>query len=154
MIKTKINWTWKRFGEFSGTELYGLLAARIDVFVIEQNCAYQELDGRDIDAYHLCGTGGSGLAAYLRLLPAGSQHAEPSIGRVMTVAAARGDGLGRELLTRGIRGCRQYYPDQSLRASAQSHLQSFYESLGFVTVSPLYKEDGIPHVDMLLRYTG
>jgi ElaA protein len=151
MTKANINWTWKRYEEFSGPEFYGLLAARIDVFVVEQRCAYQELDGRDIDAYHLCGSRETGLAAYLRLLPPGNPHAEPSIGRVMIVAAARGDGLGRELMTRGIQGCRQFYPGQALRVSAQAHLESFYESLGFVTVGSRYEEDGIPHVDMSLK---
>jgi len=150
MTKTTIEWTWKKFDDFSSADLYALLAARIEVFVVEQECPYQELDGRDRDAYHLCGTGQNGLAAYLRLLPPGSHHPEPAIGRVMSVAGSRGYGLGRELLVRGIRGCREYFPGQTLRVSAQAHLESFYESLGFVTCSAAYDEDGIPHIDMLL----
>lgn len=151
MPKKTIAWNWKQFEEFSRSELYELLAARIDVFVLEQQCAYQELDGQDIDAWHLCAFKDGGLAAYLRLMPAGKRFAEPSIGRVMTVAAARGKGLGRELMIRGIAGCAHYYPGQALRVSAQAQLESFYRSLGFVADGPAYEEDGIPHLDMLLE---
>ena len=150
MTKNLINWSWKRFEEFGTTELYYLLAARNEVFVVEQRCIYQDLDGLDFTAHHLCAMGDHGLVAYLRLLPPGGLHAEPAIGRVMTVSAARGDGLGRKLLVRGIHGCRKYFPGQVLRVSAQSHLEEFYKSLGFVTVSPVYDDDGIPHLDMLL----
>ncbi len=150
MSEPAINWTWKRFQEFSATELYELLGARVEIFVVEQNCAYQELDGLDFQAHHLCGLKQGCLAAYLRLLPAGDRYPGPSIGRVMTVSSARGGGLGRELMIRGIRGCREYFPGQALRVSAQAHLETFYTSIGFKTVSPCYTEDGIPHLDMLL----
>jgi ElaA protein len=151
MSEATINWTWKRFEDFSSADLYSMLAARIDVFVVEQRCFYQELDGLDSSALHLCGFSEGRLAAYLRLLPPGERFGGPSIGRVMTVALARDAGLGRELMITGIRGCRKYFPDEFLFVSAQAHLEAFYMSLGFVTISEPYDEDGIPHVDMELQ---
>ncbi len=151
MANSTINWEWKRLQEFSATELYDLLAARIEVFVVEQQCFYQELDGLDVDAYHLCAVMEGRLAAYLRLLPAGDRFAGPSIGRVMTVAFARGNGLGRKLMIMGIRGCRRHFPGEILFASAQAYLEAFYGGLGFEAISPVYEEDGIPHVDMKLE---
>ena len=150
MTKATINWSWKCFKEFGTTELYYLLAARNEVFVVEQRCIYHDLDGLDFTAHHLCAMGDQGLVAYLRLLPPGGLHTEAAIGRVMVAAAARNGGLGRELMIKGIQGCRKYFPGQILRVSAQSHLEEFYKSLGFVTVSPAYDDDGIPHLDMLL----
>ena len=154
MSDQSISWSWKRFQEFNTSELHELLAARIDVFIVEQQCVYQDLDGQDPGAYHLRGLGDQGLAAYLRLLPPGSRYPEPSIGRVFTVAAYRGRQLGRELMSRGIQGCRHYYPGQTLRVSAQAYLLAFYQGLGFVSVGPDYDDDGIPHVDMMLDTTA
>ena len=128
-----------------------MMAARIEVFVVEQQCAYQELDGLDSGAHHLCGMQDGRLAAYLRLLPAGNRFAGPSIGRVMIAGFARGGGLGRALMVQGISGCRHYYPGDSLFVSAQAYLEKFYLELGFETISPVYDEDGIPHLDMVLR---
>ncbi len=144
-------WRWHKFDDWTADEAYAVFAARIQVFVVEQACPYQDLDGLDADAWHLCGWDRQTLAAYLRLLPAGARYAEPSIGRVLTADSYRGQGIGQELMQRGIVGFRERFPGADLRISAQHHLEGFYRHLGFATVSEPYQEDGIPHVEMLLE---
>ncbi len=145
-----LQWQWCRLGEFSAEQLYAMLAARIAVFVVEQNCAYQDLDSLDPDAEHLIAWSGAGVAGYLRVLAPGTRFAEPSIGRILTTGPFRGSGLGRELVARGIARARERYPGKALRISAQAHLEKFYREFGFVTGSEPYLEDGIPHVEMAL----
>ena len=146
-----LNWRLERYEELTRNALYAALRARVAVFVVEQNCAYQDLDGMDDHAVHLSGWSNTGaLIAYARLLPPATRFAEPSIGRVLTTEAGRGNGLGRPLMQRAIEGCRQYWPGRPIRMSAQRHLAAFYGSLGFDIDSDPYDEDGIPHVEMLL----
>jgi ElaA protein len=149
----KVVWQWKPFAELTPAELYALLAARAAVFVVEQHCAFQDLDAVDEFAWHLLGWTGSNhapaLAAYLRLIEPGRKYAEPSIGRVLTTAPFRGAGIGREAMREGLARAALLYPDRAIRIGAQQRLERFYSELGFRTVSPPYDEDGVAHVEML-----
>lgn len=145
-----LKWQWARLSELSAEQVYAVLAARVAIFVVEQNCAYQDLDGLDGDAEHLIAWSGSEVAGYLRVLGPGTRFDDPSIGRIITAKAFRGSGLGREVVAKGIARTRQRYPGQPIRISAQKYLEKFYGDFGFVTVSEPYLEDGIPHVEMLL----
>jgi len=130
--------------------VYAVLAARVAIFVVEQNCAYQDLDGLDADAEHLIAWSGAEVAGYLRVLGPGTRFDDPSIGRIITTKPFRGSGLGRDLVAEGIERTRLRYPGQPVRISAQQYLEKFYRDFGFVTVSQPYLEDNIPHVEMLL----
>lgn len=146
-----MRWNLYSFDQLTAPQLYALLQARSEVFVLEQQCPYQDLDGKDQQALHLCcWSAQDQLLAYARLLPAGLSFDEPSIGRVLTSQAGRGQGLARELMQRAISHCRQQYGQQALRIGAQTYLRNFYGSLGFVAASDAYDEDGIEHVQMLL----
>jgi ElaA protein len=144
-----ITWQWCRLEDLAACRLYAVCAAREAVFVVEQGCAYQELDGLDMEAEHLVAWSGNGVAAYLRLLGPGIKAPEPMLGRIMTAASFRGLGLGRQLVERGLARVAQCFPGQAVRISAQTHLQGFYRKFGFEAVSECYLEDGIAHVDML-----
>jgi ElaA protein len=146
-----LKWQWCRLGELSAGQLYAVLAARVAIFVVEQNCAYQDLDGLDGDAEHLIAWSGAEVAGYLRVLAPGTRFADPSIGRIITTKPFRGSGLGRELVAKGIERTRRRYPGRPVRISAQQYLEKFYGEFGFATVSEPYLEDNIPHVEMLLR---
>lgn len=145
-----ISWRVARFDELCLDRLYAILAARVAVFVVEQDCPYQDLDGLDRCGLHLAAWSDDGVMAYARVLPPGERFAEPSIGRVLTVQSARGKGLGRELMRRSIDVAHAHYPCRGLRISAQRYLERFYAELGFKTASESYLEDGIPHVEMIL----
>jgi len=136
-------------------ELYAALAARQQVFAVEQHCAFLDTDGHDAHAWHLLGwVGAPGvqrLVAYLRVLDPGRKFAEPSIGRVLTLPPYRGVGLGRVLMAEGMARTAAAWPRRAIRIAAQQRLETFYASLGFRTVSLPYDEDGIDHVDMLLE---
>jgi ElaA protein len=153
MTSPPILWHWRRFAELEPGELYALLAARAEVFIIEQACAFLDLDGLDAFAWHLLGwaerDGVRALAAYLRLIEPGRKYAEPSIGRVLTTAAFRQSGLGRAAMREGLTRAAALYPGRAVRIGAQQRLEQFYEEMGFRTVSAPYQEDGIAHVEML-----
>jgi ElaA protein len=141
-----VDWHDKSFDELTVFELYAIIALRERVFVVEQRCAYLDADGHDGQARHLWAADDRGIVAYLRVVPAGEKFAEASIGRVVVDGRARGTGIGRELMRRGIA-----LVDGPIRIGAQAHLQAFYNELGFETASPPYDEDGIPHVEMIKR---
>jgi ElaA protein len=143
-------WTWRAFADLSPDELYSILQLRALVFVVEQACAYNDLDGYDAASHHLFTQGEAGrVVASLRLLPPGVKYREPSLGRVVTHPDARRTGLGRELMREGLRRAAIDYPGAAVRIGAQKRLEQFYWSLGFVTASDPYDEDGIEHVEML-----
>lgn len=146
-------WQWSSFACLPNADLYELLAQRQNVFVLEQQCLYPDLDGYDQDAWHLLGwktiDGKRQLAASLRVIAPGVKYPEMSIGRVLSTQAARGTGVGRELLAEGIARAEQLYPGHRIRIGAQQYLEAFYGSFGFRTVSAPYDEDGIMHVEML-----
>ncbi|MDB5754086.1 MAG: family N-acetyltransferase [Massilia sp.] len=146
-------WQWRTFADLTNAELYEVLAQRQHVFVLEQQCLYNDFDGLDPDAHHLLGwriiDGRRQLAGYLRCLAPGAKYTEMSLGRVLTTSAARGAGIGRELLGQGIRHAERQHPGHPIKIGAQRYLEDFYASFGFVTISAPYEEDGIMHVDML-----
>lgn len=144
-----LNFRWSRFDELSARDFYEAVHARESVFVVEQECAYQEVDELDPLAWHLFATEGGQLAAYVRLVGPGDKFAEPSIGRVLTLKAFRGRQLGRALMSEAIRFTEQTYPGLGIKIGAQVYLTDFYTSFGFEAVSIPYDEDGIAHVDML-----
>jgi ElaA protein len=144
-------WQTAEFTDLGEEALYRVLHLRQAVFVIEQACLYQDLDGLDQRATHmLCWTGDQ-LAAYLRCLPPGTSYAESSIGRIVVAADHRDKGLGRDLVARGIAYNNGRWPDSGIRINAQSYLGAFYRALGFCAVGEQYDEDGIPHQQMLYR---
>lgn len=138
----------KHFNELTTMELYRILRARAEIFVVEQDCVYQDLDNKDLNAWHVWYEDEDGVAAYCRVLDKGvSYENEGSIGRVITVK--RGTGLGYKVMMEGIRIAEEKFGQTSLRISAQQYAQGFYEKCGFVRVSEPYLEDDIPHVQML-----
>jgi ElaA protein len=145
-----LHWTWARFDDLGVHALHDALALRCRVFILEQG-PYQDPDDADKRSWHLLGRAAPGgpLLATLRVVDPGVNYPEPSIGRVVTAPEARGTGTGRALVAEGLARCRVAWPGQSVRISAQAHLQRFYGEQGFVAVSPEYLEDGIPHVEML-----
>lgn len=145
-----MNWTTYHFDELTARKLYEILKLRVDVFIVEQNCPYPELDGLDQESIHLAYTENDRILAYARLVPAGVKYGLPSIGRVIVHPDARSRGLAKELLTRSIDYIFSEWEPQEIQLQGQVYLQKFYESFGFVPVSPAYDEDGIPHVDMKL----
>lgn len=150
-----LSWSWFRFDDFDVATLYAYLKLRADVFVIEQNCIYGDLDNLDQAAWHLVGRDAAGaVLAALRLVPPGIKYAEPSLGRVVVAASARSGGTGRALVAEGLAQSARVFPGLGNRIGAQAHLQRFYGGLGFVTVGAEYDEDGIPHVDMLWAEPG
>jgi ElaA protein len=148
-----IDWHFSRFADLTPFDLYDVLAARQNVFILEQTCLYPDIDGYDLEAHHLLGwrdvDGKRQLAAYLRVLAPGAKYDEMSIGRVITTPATRGSGAGRALLDQGIAHAEALHPGHRIRIGAQQYLERFYASFGFETVSAPYDEDGIMHIDML-----
>ena len=146
----QLNWTLKKFDGLTTIELYALLQLRNEVFVVEQNCAYQDADDKDQKSFHLMGWDGDTLAAYTRIIPAGISYAEASIGRVVTSPRYRGAGAGKTLMQLSISNTFGLFNCNAIKIGAQLYLRKFYESLGFVQSSDEYLEDNIPHIEMLL----
>ncbi len=145
MADPELGWRDCSWADLSTAELYAIMHLRQLVFVIEQKCLYQDLDGLDSLARHIWAEMPSGIAAYLRILPAGVKYREVAIGRVVVHPNRRGTGLGRELMRRGLAAV----GNVPVRISAQAHLERFYSELGFQRASEPYDEDGIPHVEMV-----
>jgi ElaA protein len=144
-----MEWKITSFDELTPAELYAILQLRTEVFVVEQQCVYQDMDDADQRGLHLMGTGDSGrLQAYTRLFGPGIKYEEASIGRVVTSPLARGKGAGRELMERSIAAVKEHFGAVPIKISAQQYLQKFYQSLGFEQTSDMYLEDGIPHIEM------
>jgi ElaA protein len=139
------------FKELSNTLLYDILALRAEVFVVEQNSPYLDLDGMDEYAHHFCVFDNGTLVGYSRLFAPKVKFEEASVGRIVLSADHRGNGLGRELLQRSMNEVYRLYGNVPIRIEAQHHLHKFYESLGFVIVSDLYDWGGIPHVKMVTQ---
>ena len=144
-----MKWYLKSFNELTNLELHDLFKLRTDIFVVEQNCPYPEIDGKDPVSLHLMAKVNDQIVAYTRILPPGVSFDEPSIGRVVVDIAYRGNGLGHELLKRSIDASLAKY-GQSIKIGAQAHLEHYYGAAGFKKVSDEYLEDDIPHFDMLL----
>ena len=147
-------WQFAKMEELSSREWYEVTVAREAVFVVEQDCAFLDADGADPACWHLVGRRGAEVAAYCRIVPPGVKFAEPSIGRVLTRGAGRGNGAGKALMEEAIRRCEELFPGLPIRIGAQQYLERFYGRFGFATVSEPYDEDGIPHVIMLREPPG
>ncbi|MDG9923146.1 MULTISPECIES: GNAT family N-acetyltransferase [unclassified Pseudomonas] len=145
-----LTWHTKHHSELSTHELYALLELRSRVFVVEQNCAYQDVDGQDLlaDTHHLLAWQDERLVAYLRLLDPSTQDGDVVIGRVVIAPQARGSGLGHQLMERAVAACLERWPGLPIYLSAQAHLQGYYGRYGFEAVTAEYLEDDIPHIGM------
>jgi ElaA protein len=146
----KINWILKNFDSLSAHELYQLLRLRSEVFVVEQNCVFLDMDNKDQQCMHLLGWKDDVLVASTRLVPPGIIYDEMSIGRVVSSPLVRGTGIGRMLMEESINRCYNLYGSHPIRIGAQLYLEKFYSSLGFEKDGEVYLEDGIPHVEMRL----
>ncbi|CAG9199020.1 Protein ElaA [Paraburkholderia tropica] len=148
----QLDWQWKAFDALSARDVYAMLKLRSDVFVVEQNCVYGDIDGEDDTAWHLFAWGERdgvrALAGYLRVLVPSADDTDVRIGRVVTSPAFRGIKLGNGLLERAIGHIARQWPGVPTRLHAQAHLQKFYGAFGFTPVSEIHDEDGIPHVWM------
>jgi ElaA protein len=144
-----INWKVKKFDELDVHELYAILRLRSEVFVVEQNCVFQDLDNKDQSSSHLMGWENNSLMAYTRLVPPGVSYEFASIGRVITSQAARGTGIGKELMERSIEHLEKMYGKGPIKIGAQLYLREFYCTFGFDQSSDVYDEDGIDHIEMI-----
>ncbi len=148
----EIEWCWKPFSELTALEVYEMLAARNVVFVVEQNCAYGDIDGLDQNAWHLFayarGEIGAKLAGYLRVLPPHETQSDVLVGRVLTAAEFRGLGLGSAMLGQVLTHIAAQWPGMAISLHAQAHLRNFYGAFGFEPTSGVHDEDGIPHIWM------
>lgn len=138
----------KKFDELTIYELYEILKLRTDVFVVEQNCPYPEVDNKDQFAYHVYLKDDEGIQAYLRVLEAGISYEDVSIGRV--ISKQRRTGLGTTLIKAGIDVAKNKYNASQIKIEAQTYAKPFYENVGFVQSSEEFLEDGIPHIEMIL----
>ena len=150
MPSSALKFQLDQFSALTAGQLYACLGLRSEVFVVEQNCVYQDLDGLDSASLHLrLVAEGAGLLAYARLLPPGVDFPEAcSIGRIVVSPAARGSGHGRAIVREAIGECRRRWPDARIRIRAQTYLLRFYTDLGFVPEGEVFLEDGIPHQQM------
>jgi ElaA protein len=146
-----ITWSCKSFDTLTPAELYSILQLRNEVFVVEQNCVYQDCDDKDLPSHHFMGWLQNKLVAYTRLIPAEITYHEISIGRVVTSPSVRGNKIGKELMQRSIEKLYELFGKSPIMIGAQLYLESFYESLGFVKCSDVYLEDGIEHIKMILN---
>jgi ElaA protein len=147
-----MNWTIKQFKELTTDEVFRILQARCEVFIVEQNCPYLDPDNLDSLSVHIFAEQDGEIAAYCRITPKGTRFPEISIGRVITAKKFRAIGMGRELMKCAINYITRETCETEIRISAQSYLRKFYESFGFmVTSEQEYLEDNIPHFEMLFR---
>jgi len=144
-----LNIQTKYFNELSIKELYNLLQLRSEVFVVEQNCVYQDLDGEDEQALHILGYKNDQLVAYTRVFKPGNYFKEASIGRVVVVKSEREHKYGYDIMYASIAAVKEYYKTSTIKISAQVYLKNFYRNLGFKDIGEEYLEDGIPHLAML-----
>lgn len=144
-------WIIKPFNDLTPKELYEILRLRSEVFVVEQNCVFLDMDNKDQECHHLMGILNNQIVAYTRLVPPGHIYEQPSIGRVVTALEIRNSGIGKELIRQSISGIQKLYGDTSIKIGAQLYLKRFYESFGFKQISNVYMEDGIEHIYMLKK---
>ncbi len=162
-----LEWRWKPFSDLTAIEVYDMLAARNAVFVVEQQCVYNDVDGLDKDAWHLLAYSGGletqnaikagasertaaslTLAGYLRVLLPDESDTDIRIGRVLTTSGFRRIGLGSEILEQALKHILAQWPDAAIKLHAQAHLQMFYGAFGFEPISEIHDDDGIPHLWM------
>ena len=147
----QLEWKCKRFEQLDNNQLYDLIKFRVNIFVVEQNCPYPELDEKDrvTDAHHLIAYHNSNIVAYARLLPPGVSYPESSVGRFAVDASLRLQGIGSILMNQCLEQIAILWPEHDIKVSAQAHLKKFYQGFNFSQTSESYLEDGIPHIEML-----
>lgn len=143
-----LKWKIKQFESLSANELYDILRLRSEIFVVEQNCVYLDLDGKDKQGLHLFGAFEGKIVAYSRLFEPGISFDNASIGRVVVDAIFRNKNWGHELMREAIAGIKKHFGETKITIGAQLYLKNFYESQGFVQTSEMYLEDNIPHIEM------
>ncbi|WP_297433097.1 GNAT family N-acetyltransferase [uncultured Cetobacterium sp.] len=141
----------KKFEELTLEELYEILKLRSEVFVVEQNCIYNDIDGKDKTSFHVIIKENNEITAYLRVLPPGISYENASLGRVLVAKDARGMGYAKAIVTEGINCVLRNFNTNKITIGAQEYLKDFYSEFGFKPVSEVYDEDGIPHLDMTLN---
>ena len=146
-----MNFTLKTFEQLTNTELYNILKVRTEVFVVEQNCPYPEVDGKDLQSYHLYKEENGEIVAYLRILPPGVSYEELSIGRVLVKKEYRGHKLAQHMMEHALLFIQNELHETTVKIQAQEYLRNFYGSFGFKAISKTYLEHNIPHIDMLLK---
>lgn len=150
---TDLRWELRSFEELSANALFAILKTRQAVFVVEQACAYPDIDELDQQAWHLVAWDETEkVAAYARLIAPGIRYTQASIGRVLIAENIRGRGLAKELMHRAIDFFEKTFPEHSIKIGAQTYLEVFYQQLGFTTISDAYDEDGIMHIDMIRKF--
>jgi ElaA protein len=145
----QIQWLLKKFEELTPYQLYAILQLRNEVFVVEQNCVFQDADDKDQGSFHFMGFHNNKLVAYTRLVPPGISYEQSSIGRVVTSPSIRRSGGGKELMQQSINAMYNLFGKQPIKIGAQLYLKKFYESFGFKQTGDVYDEDGIDHIYML-----
>lgn len=143
------DWILKKFVELTPHELYAIIKLRNEVFVVEQNCVFQDADDKDQPSYHLMGMNKDKIVAYSRIVPPGIAYKEPSIGRVVSSPSLRSTGMGKELMTQSIESLYKLFGNTPIKIGAQVYLLKFYASHGFTSTGDIYLEDGIEHITML-----
>ena len=146
-----IKWKIKRFDELSNSELYVMLKLRNEVFIVEQNCVYQDIDGKDEKALHLLGFYDGAIVAYARVFKSGDYFENAAIGRVVVSKKYRNKKWGHAIIRGSIAVIQDYFGETKITISAQLHLKTFYEQNDFTQTSEPYLEDGIPHIEMRLN---
>src|SRR5215467_6938900 len=145
-----ISWLFKKFETLTPLELYQILQLRNEVFVVEQNCVFQDADNKDLRCHHIMGFENNQLLGYARIVPAGISYVETSIGRVVTSLSQRNRGLGKILMQKTIDALYNLYEQVPIKIGAQYYLKEFYESFAFKQTSDIYIEDDIQHIEMIL----
>ena len=141
------------YQDLSKEDLYGLLKIRQEVFIVEQDCPYLDADGLDQKCYHVMGKKDDEIVACTRIVPKGISYEKYiSIGRVVNIKSIRKLGEGKKLMDYSINVCKELFPGEAIKISAQVYLDRFYQDLGFVPTGENYLEDGIPHQAMILNY--
>ncbi|HBN7042170.1 TPA: GNAT family N-acetyltransferase [Escherichia coli] len=145
-----IDWQDLHHSDLSVSQLYALLQLRCAVFVVEQNCLYQDIDGDDLEGEnrHILGWHNGTLVAYARILKSDDELQPVVIGRVIVSEALRGEKIGQQLMSKALESCTRRWPEKPIYLGAQAHLQNFYGQFGFIPVTDIYEEDGIPHIGM------
>lgn len=143
-----MEWSCKSFDELSNRELFEIYRERVKIFVVRQNCPYQEVDDNDLICLHLFGRENEAVCSYCRIIP---KDDGVHLGRVLISEDMRGKGYGRKLVSKALEIIEERYPAQRIYAQAQAYLEKFYRSFGFKNISDVYQEDGIPHIDMAIE---
>lgn len=150
VASASLRWETRIFEQLTNVELFEYFKLRQAVFIVEQTCPYPDIDDTDKLAHHLLAFNGDTLKACARIIPSNVTYEFPSIGRIAIAESGRGTGLGRELVERSIALTRSLFPNKTIKIGAQQYLEGFYQSFGFTTISEMYLEDNIPHIDMVL----